>query len=123
MKRVGLTIALLSLLAAGLVACGGDDDTTSAETTTTEQAAGGGGGGEAVKVSADANGDLAFDQKSLTANAGAASFDFDNPSSTTHDFCIEGSGNENLGCTDQISDSKAKLAVSDLKPGEYTFYC
>lgn len=123
MTRVGLTLAMISLAAAGLVACGGDDDggTTRAATTSTTEAQGG-GGGETVDVTADAGGQLAFQQKSLDARSGQVNFDFDNPAQVTHDFCVEGPNGDQLGCSDQVAEGKSTLDV-DLEPGKYTFYC
>ena len=58
---------------------------------------------------------------SLTASAGPATFEFDNPSATGHDFCLEQDGSE-VGCTDVISESSATLDA-DVEAGEYTYYC
>jgi plastocyanin len=83
----------------------------------------GGGGGETIRVSADPNGQLAFEQQSLNASAGSVSFDFENSASMAHDFCLEGGpGDRDLGCTDTITDDSSTLKVN-LKPGRYTFYC
>ncbi len=123
MKRLGLTFAVIALAAVGFAGCGGGgDDTTSASTSATTTAQAGGGGGETVDVSADASGQLAFQQKSLQAKAGQATFDFDNPAQITHDFCLESSDGKSVGCSDQIANGKSTLDA-DLKPGKYTFYC
>lgn len=125
MRKLGLMAAILALAAVGITACGGDDDndeTAATTAPTTTEAQGGGGGGETVKVSADPGGELAFQQASLDAQSGSVTFDFDNPAQLQHDFCIEGPGEDDLGCTDTISDSTSTLAV-DLEPGDYTYYC
>jgi plastocyanin len=124
MRKLAILFALFALVPFAFAACGGDDDEdeTTAETTeaTTTEAGGGGGGGGTVAVSAAADGSLAFDQSELTASAGPNTFEFENPASLGHDFCIENS--EDFGCTDTISEDSATLDA-DLDAGEYTFYC
>jgi uncharacterized cupredoxin-like copper-binding protein len=123
MRKLAILAALFALLPFTLAACGGDDDgddeTTAA--TTTETSGGGGGGGETVDVAAEEDGSLAFEEDSLEAKAGAVSFNFDNPASLEHDFCVEDSSGE-LGCSDTISGSTATLDL-ELEAGDYTFYC
>lgn len=121
MRKLTILLALGALAPFGLAACGGGggNETTAATTT----GGGGGGGGVTVNVSADpGEGVLKFAQSSLTAKAGNDTFDFTNPQSTTHDFCIESSSGEQLGCSSQISNSSATL-TANLKPGDYTYYC
>ena len=129
-KKLCLALVVAALAAFGLAACGSSsDDSTSADTTasSTTPATGGGGssGGAAstVDISADPSGQLAFQEKSVTAKAGDVTVDFTNDSSTTHDVCVEAEGDDDLGCTDQISGSTASTDLGDLKPGSYTFYC
>ena len=76
-----------------------------------------------MKLAADPSGQLAYDQKTLTAKAGKVTIDFDNPASIPHDVAIEDSGGEELGGPDLISQGKVNLDDGDLKPGTYTFYC
>jgi plastocyanin len=123
MRKLAVLFALCALLPFALAACGGDDETTAdtTEATTTEADTGGGGGGATVAVSAAADGSLAFDQSELTASAGAATFDFDNPASIGHDFCLEKDGSE-VGCTDVVTGDSTTLD-SDLEAGDYTYYC
>jgi plastocyanin len=120
-RRVLLTLALCAAL--GVAGCGGDDDSSSeqpASTATATQApASGGGGGETIKIAADPSGALKFQQTELTAKAGKATIDFDNPSSVAHAVEIEGvEGSE----TDTVTGEKTSVTV-DLKPGKYEFYC
>jgi plastocyanin len=126
MKKLLTVLAVLSLAVFALAACGGDDDDGGEETaaTTTEETTGGGGGGggATVDVSAAASGDLAYDQTSLSASAGPATFEFSNPASIGHDFCLEQGGSE-VGCTDVISGGDTSTLDADLESGEYTFYC
>ncbi len=125
MKKATALLAL-SLASIGLVACGGGgSDTTGAAAT-----GGGGGGttatvskGSTVKLTANADNQLSYDQKTLTAKAGTVSIDFDNPASIQHDVAVEDSGGKVLGTSDLVSQGKVNLTVDDLKPGSYTFFC
>jgi uncharacterized cupredoxin-like copper-binding protein len=123
MARLATAVAVIALASLVLGACGDDDDEPAASTPTAEatEQSGTGGSGETVAVSAAPDGGLAFEQKTLQAPAGAATFEFDNPSEVPHDFCIERDGEE-LGCTDEITASSDSLDV-DLEAGEYPFYC
>src|SRR5215210_2249497 len=68
-------------------------------------AGGGGGAGEqAVGLGAESSA-IAFDTTKLSAKAGKVTIDFDNPSPLTHDVCLEGPGQTDLGCSDTISES------------------
>jgi plastocyanin len=125
MRKGLILITAVALAGFGLVACGGDDDdedTTAAATTTTETAPAGGGGASTVDVSAPADGSLAFDQTTLTAQAGAVTINFDNPASISHDVKVEDSSGAELGGTDLVSQGDATATV-DLQPGSYTFFC
>jgi len=114
----------LALCAAlGVAGCGGDDDSSSEQpastATATQEPASGGGGGETINIAADPSGALKFQQTELTAKAGKATIDFDNPSSVAHAVEIEGvEGSE----TDTVTGEKTSVTV-DLKPGKYEFYC
>jgi plastocyanin len=124
MGKLAILASALIVAALALTACGGDDDddssaATSATTTTQAQ---GGGGGETLKVTADPGGQLAYEEKSLSAKAGQVTIDFDNPSSTDHDVTIEDQGGTEVAATDIIADDTA-TATADLEPGSYTFFC
>jgi plastocyanin len=122
-KFVVLALALV-VAAIGVTACGGDDDDDSAADTaaTTTTQAGGGGGGGTLKVTADPGGDLVYEEKSLSTNAGPVTIEFDNPSSTDHDVTIEDDGGTEVAATDIITDDTA-TATADLQAGSYTFFC
>jgi len=124
MRKLVLTVTLMALASLALAACGGgDNETTTAATTgaTTTQAGGGGGAASTLNVEADQT-QLAYTQDKLSTKAGAVTIDFKNPSSTPHNVTIEGSGDEDIGATDTITDSSTSTTVN-LKPGTYTFYC
>ncbi|MFL5821667.1 MAG: plastocyanin/azurin family copper-binding protein [Solirubrobacteraceae bacterium] len=77
--------------------------------------------GGAVQVAADPSGQLAYQQKALSARAGKVTIQFTNQSPLPHDVTIE-SGGRRIGGTRQISQSKTTATVP-LRPGTYTFYC
>ncbi len=76
-----------------------------------------------MKVSADANGALAFNTTTLTAKAGKVTLDMANPGSSgiPHAIAVEGNGVDKDGPTAQPGSS-SKVTVT-LKPGTYQFYC
>ena len=134
----GAAIVLASALA--LAACGSSSSSsdsstaantggaygsagTKAATTTSTTAAPAAGGASTVKLSADANGALAFDTKTLTAKAGKVTLDMTNPGSSglPHAIAVEGNGVDKDGATAQPGGS-SKVTVT-LKPGTYQFYC
>jgi plastocyanin len=89
---------------------------------TTTPSGGGASGGETIKLAASPS-EIAYDTDSLTAKAGSLTIDFDNPNpALPHDVCVE-QGTSELGCSDQVTGEATTLALSDLKPGEYTFFC
>jgi plastocyanin len=122
MKKLALVLSLLALGAFGVAACGDDDegeDTTAAETTeettTTVE-------GESVSLTANPDGDLAYEETSLSAAAGAVTIEFDNPASIGHDVVVEDSGGTEIARTDVISSSSA-TAAGEYEAGDYTYYC
>jgi plastocyanin len=127
MRKLVLLVALGVLAPLALAACGGgDDETTPAQTTpTTTQAGGGGGGGgggETISLSADPSGAFAFEQTSLSAQAGNDTIEFDNPAPIGHDVCVEDSSANEVGCSKVITQDKTSLTVN-LKAGDYTYFC
>ena len=124
MGKLAILASTLVVAALALTACGGDDDddSSAATSTTTTTQAQGGGGGETLKVTADPGGQLAFEEKSLSAKAGQVTIDFDNPSSTDHDVTIEDQGGTEVAATDIIADDTA-TANANLESGSYTFFC
>jgi plastocyanin len=130
MRKLAITFALASLAALALAACGGSSSSSSAPATNTSGGGGGGGGGAAaagggsmVKISADPSGQLAFQQKSVSAKAGNVTVDFTNQSSTQHDVCVTDSSRKEIGCTPIISSSSTSKSIGALKAGNYTFFC
>jgi plastocyanin len=125
MKKLTLLLCVLALAALGVAACGGDDDDDEAATeTTTEttEAGGGGGGGGSVSLTADPNGNLAYEEETLTAPAGEVTIEFDNPASVGHDVVVEDEGGNELARTEVISDDSA-TTTGEFESGDYTYYC
>jgi plastocyanin len=126
MRKLTVLLALCALAPFALAACD-DDEETPTPAPAEEPAAGGGGGGggggaETVAVSAVPDNSFAFEQDSLEAAAGSVTFEFDNPATLQHDFCVEDSGGSEVGCSDLVAESSTTLDL-DLEAGEYTFYC
>jgi plastocyanin len=121
MKKLGLLLSILALAAFGLAACGGDDDegdATEAETTT-ETTAGDGG---TVSLTANPDGELAYEETTLTAPAGAVTIEFENPATIGHDVVVEDADGNEITRTDVITDDSA-TAVGEFEAGDYTYYC
>jgi plastocyanin len=88
------------------------------ESTTTTPA-----GGATVKLAADPS-QLAFTTDSLSAKPGPLTIDFDNPNpSLAHDVCVDSPSGDELGCSELVTGGSTTLALNDLKPGDYTFFC
>ena len=122
MKNLALLFALLALAAVGVAACGGDDDddgeTTEAatETTTTSD------GGASVSLTANPDGELAYEESTLSAPAGTVTIEFDNPASIGHDVVVEDQNATEITRTDVITGDMA-TAVGEFEAGDYTYYC
>jgi plastocyanin len=143
MKKAVVALALI-LAALALAACGGGSGTsstaeeTSGGSATAESEAGsetkseeggeaeaeGGtaGSGGAIAIEANPEGQLAFEEKEVTAKAGKDTVDFTNQSAVPHDVKIEDSSGKEIGGTEIVSEG-SESAVVDLKPGTYTFFC
>lgn len=120
MRWLALVVALLALASAGIAACGGDDEEEAPAPTAPAEAPP--AGAEAVQVSADPTGELAFEQDSLRAEAGEVTFEFTNDATLGHDFRVEDADGEDVGGTEVISENQEPVTL-DLEPGEYSFYC
>jgi plastocyanin len=142
MKKAAVALALI-LASLALAACGGggSSSSSSAEETSgggaaaesesgakSEAGAGaeaeGGTAGTAAAIAIEANpeGQLAFEEKEVTAKAGEDAIDFTNQSSVPHNVTIENSAGEEIGETETLTEGSSAATV-DLKPGTYTFFC
>jgi plastocyanin len=109
LARAGVTaVVALSLSAAG---CGSGDSSSS---TASDQA---------LKLAADPQGGLSFDQSKLSAKPGTVTIDLDNPKSsgTTHGIGVKGNGVDKDGPS--VTAGKSSSVTVDLNAGTYTFYC
>lgn len=122
MRKLVVLLALFALVPFAFAACGGDDNDEPAPETPAEQPEPEPEGAETVDVSADPDGDLAYQQDSLEASAGEVTFELDNPAAIPHDFVIEDANENEIARTDVISDDSDSVTV-DLQAGEYTFFC
>jgi plastocyanin len=79
--------------------------------------------GNALALSADESGGLAFVPKTMNAKSGSVTLKLANPSgnSLPHAIAITGGGLSKAGATAQPGGTSTLTAT--LKPGTYTFYC
>jgi plastocyanin len=123
MNKLALLLALLTLTAVGVAACGGDDDDddggdTAATTETTVES----DGGASVSLTANPDGELAYEESTLSAPAGMVTIEFDNPASIGHDVVVEDQNANEITRTDVITGDTA-TAVGEFEAGDYTYYC
>jgi plastocyanin len=130
---LGLALALVAMLIAG---CGGSSNsgstssatTTPAATSSTSNTASASSSSETANASnglsleANKEGELKYDKKSLSANAGKVSIAFTNASPLMHNMTIESSAGKIVGATPTFQGGSKTLSV-DLKPGTYKFFC
>jgi uncharacterized cupredoxin-like copper-binding protein len=118
-------VLVLALFAGAgvLSACGSSDDSSSGGGPATKSTAAPAAGGKTLKLEADGDGGLYFEQRKLKAKAGAVSLVMENPSGSgkPHGIAIEGNGVDKDGQIVQPG-SKSTLTIT-LKPGTYEYYC
>jgi plastocyanin len=92
-------------------------------------ATGGGGTGksagavQALDVSSPADGGLVYQPNGLTANPGSVTITYDNPSPVPHSIAVATSNGNVLGQVQPFTNGKQSVQLTNLAPGEYTFYC
>jgi uncharacterized cupredoxin-like copper-binding protein len=108
--------------AIGLSACGSSDDSSSSGGGS-KQPASAPAAGQTLKLEADGDGGLYFEQRKLKAKAGAVTLVMENPSGSgkPHGVAVEGNGVDKDGQVVQPG-SKSTVTVT-LKPGTYEYYC
>jgi uncharacterized cupredoxin-like copper-binding protein len=103
----------------GLAACGGGDDGDTHKGTAVASS----GPGTTDRLSAAADGRLAFNTTSRSAKAGRVPLRLANPSSSgqPHGVSIDGAGVDADG--EVVQPGGTSTVTATLKPGKYTFYC
>ena len=81
-----------------------------------------GAAGSALSLSANSEGQLAYNTKSLSAKAGKVSIDFSNSSPLSHNVTVESSSGSVVGSTPSFQGGSKTLSLN-LKPGTYKFFC
>jgi plastocyanin len=127
---LGLGLALVAMLIAGCGGSSGSGSTSSATTTpaTSSSTSNASSSSETANASnglsleANKEGELKYDKKSLSANAGKVSIAFTNMSPLMHNMTIESSSGKIVGATPTFQGGSKTLSV-DLKPGTYKFFC
>ena len=64
---------------------------------------------------------LAYKFADAEADAGSVTFNSKNPQSVDHDIAVEGNGVNEKG--EVVGQGGTSTFTTDLKPGEYTFFC
>jgi plastocyanin len=121
LTALALAVGLLALAGCGSSSTGSTSSSTTASTATTSTPSSTAPSG-ALSLAANSEGQLAYNTKSLTANAGKVSIDFTNSSPLDHNMTIESSSHQILGATPTFQGG-AKLLTLSLKPGTYKFFC
>jgi plastocyanin len=80
------------------------------------------GGSSKLSLSANKEGQLSYNTKTLSAKAGAVSIDFENASPVGHNVTVESSSGETVGATPTFQGG-SKTVNLKLKPGTYKFFC
>jgi plastocyanin len=132
-RRIAPLVFLVGALAvAGCGSSKGTSSSASSETTSTPAAPAttssssesqpSGAAGGALSLSANSEGQLAYDTKSLSAKAGKVSIDFSNSSPLSHNVTVESSSGSVVGSTPSFQGGSKTLSAN-LKPGTYKFFC
>jgi plastocyanin len=132
LRRLPAIAAGLGVLA--LAGCGSSSSTTTSSTAstastpaattqaTTSTSSSSTAPSGALSLAANAEGQLAYNKKTLTASAGKVTIDFTNMSPLDHNMTIESSSHKIVGATPTFQGSTKPLTL-DLKPGSYKFFC
>jgi plastocyanin len=105
------------LLAGSLSGCGDGESNEATETFDANPASDG------VAVTAPEDGELAFSEETLETTPGSVTVTFKNPADIAHDFCLETTEGEDLGCTGLVALGDDAVREFQLAEGEYTYYC
>jgi plastocyanin len=128
LSAVAVLVGLLSL-----AGCGSSSNTTASSTpnttaTTTSApaatttASSSTSSASTISLEANKEGQLAFNTKSLSANAGKVTIDFTNQAPLAHNVTIEAAGGKILGATPTFQGGSKTLTLQ-LPAGTYKFFC
>jgi plastocyanin len=135
-KPRSMSVPSALAVAVGLLAlagCGSSSNTTSSSTASTATAttsapaatttaSSATSSASTLAIEANSEGQLAYNTKSLSANAGKVSIDFTNMAPVAHNVTIEGTGGKILGATTTFQGASKTVSLQ-LKPGTYKFFC
>jgi plastocyanin len=97
-------------------------ETTSSTSSSSAAPAPSSGGSSKLSLSANKEGQLSYNTKTLSAKAGAVSIAFENASPVGHNVTIESSSGETVGATPTFQGGSKTVSLN-LKPGTYKFFC
>jgi plastocyanin len=128
--RTRLTGNLAMLSLAGLLVlggCGSSSNSTSSSSSSSTPAAPAtstpaSSGGSTLTEEANPEGQLKFQQPSLTAKAGSISISFANAATLPHNLTVASASGTQVGATATFTGGTRVLTLN-LKPGTYKFYC
>src|SRR4051794_27062972 len=78
---------------------------------------------EALSVASPSDGSLVFQPNGLQAQPGNVEITYDNPSPVPHSIAVATANGNVIAQVEPFTASKQTLALNNLKPGEYVFYC
>jgi uncharacterized cupredoxin-like copper-binding protein len=111
--------------AIGLSACGSSNDSNSSSSSSSpsKPASAPPAAAQKVKLEADGDGGLYFEQRKLKAKSGAVTLVMENPSGSgkEHGIAIEGHGVDKDGKI--VQPGSKSTVTATLKPGTYEYYC
>src|SRR3954462_4078009 len=103
---------------------GGNQQTPTTGTPTTgTQTQSNTGASKTLDVSSPADGSLVFDPNGLETNPGSVTITYDNPSPVPHSIAVATSNGNVLGKVAPFTNGTKSVQLTNLAPGEYTFYC
>jgi plastocyanin len=79
--------------------------------------------GENLDVASPADGSLVFQPDGLQAQPGNVEITYDNPSPVPHSIAVATANGNVIAQVEPFTASKQTLALNNLKPGKYVFYC
>jgi uncharacterized cupredoxin-like copper-binding protein len=115
---VGIAVVSAAAIAVGGGGCGSNKKASTSPSSATTTA-----GTQTVRISADGNGALRFNEKTLAAKPGKVTLVMTNPGSSglRHGIAVEGNGVDKDGPI--VGPGKTSKLTVTLGSGKYEFYC